>query len=128
MLAPFLIAGLLAYLGNPLVNRLTSLKLSRTLAALIVFSGLLLVVIALILFLIPLLTRQFEIMLVRLPLWVTWAQQYVLPWLNQHLGISATFDLNDLKTAITQHWQQAGNVAAVIGKLLQPQGSPFSIG
>lgn len=81
-----------------------------------------LVVLALILFLIPLLSRQFEIMLQRLPIWITELQQFILPWLNQHLGTTLSFDLQELKAALAQHWQQAGNVIGVVWKTLATSG------
>lgn len=122
VLTPFFIAALFAYLGNPLVKRLILLRLPRTLAAFVVFSGIMLVVLALILFLIPLLSRQFEIVLQRLPDWVAGLQQFVLPWLRQHLGITLSFDVQHLKAALAQHWQQAGNAIGVVWKTLATSG------
>ena len=40
VLTPFLVAALLAYISDPLVDRLETYKLSRTWAVLVVFIGL----------------------------------------------------------------------------------------
>lgn len=118
VLAPFFIAALFAYLGTPLVKRLTALKVPHTLAAFIVFSAIMLGALALMLFLIPLLSHQVETLVQQLPVWMAWVQQFVLPWLNQHFGITLSFHLQDLKNALLQNWQQASNVAAAVWKTL----------
>lgn len=122
IITPFLIAAFLAYLGDPLVERLTRFKISRTWAATIVFVIIMSVVLALLLFLIPLLIRQISIFITRLPEILIWVQQNVLPWLNKEFGITLSLDVQDLKTIITQHWQQAGNIAANVWSIFSRSG------
>ena len=58
ILTPFLVAALLAYLGNPLVTRLTRLRLPRALAVVLVFLLFALLVAALLVFILPAFQRQ----------------------------------------------------------------------
>lgn len=122
ILAPFLIAAFLAYLGDPLVNLLRRLHLSRTWAATIVFLVIMLILLGLLLFLIPLLWRQVTVLINRLPEVFAWIQQFVLPWINQEFNLNLSFDLNDLKRILAEHWKQAGSVAAEVWKVFSHSG------
>jgi predicted PurR-regulated permease PerM len=119
---PFLIAALLAYLGDPLVNRLMKLKISRTMAALIVFLLIMFAIVSVFLFVVPLLARQITLLINRLPDLIVWIQQTAVPWIKEHTGVSISFDLKQLKMVIAQHWQQVGNVAAVVWTALSSSG------
>jgi predicted PurR-regulated permease PerM len=118
ILAPFLIAALLAYLGDPWVNRLMHWKLPRTLAALVVFVIIISAVLLLLFLLIPLLGRQTAVFFAQLPAMVNWLQQSALPWINQYFHLNTSSDLQSVKTILTTHWQQAGNVALTVWQTL----------
>lgn len=122
VLEPFLFAGLLAYLGDPLVDYLTKLKLPRTLAVAIVFLIIILAVVVLLLFLVPLLARQIQTLLQRLPDALSWIQQFGLPWLQAHLNINQSLDLPDLRATLAKYWQQVGDIAAIIWKTVAASG------
>jgi predicted PurR-regulated permease PerM len=81
VLMPFAIAAMLAYLGDPLADRLERLGLNRSWAATIVFTVLLIVVIGVLLLLIPLISRQIENLIENLPRYGEWAQNVAWPWL-----------------------------------------------
>jgi predicted PurR-regulated permease PerM len=115
ILAPFLIAALLAYLGDPWVQRLMRWKLPRTLAAALVFIIIMGAVVLLLFFLIPLLGRQASSFSEQLPDILNWLQQSALPWLKQNLPFNIP-DVSSMKTMLTTHMQQAGNVALSVGK------------
>ena len=118
MLTPFLIAGLLAYLGDPIVNRLISHKIPRTLAATIVFLILIFGVVLLLFLIIPLIVKQFELLTSYLPDVFNWIELTALPWINSHFNTALNLDINTLKTAVTGHWQQASDVAQYAIKTL----------
>lgn len=122
ILTPFFVGAFLAYLGDPLVNRLRRLNLSRTLAATIVFLVIMILVFGFLFFLIPLLARQITLLMNRLPEMLTWIQQFVLPWLQDQFGITLSFDVGDLKKIIAENWQQAGNIAAKVWKIFSHSG------
>ena len=75
ILAPFLIAMLLAYMGDPLVDRLQRLKLSRTTAVVLVFTAFSLILLILFVVLVPLLGRQLVRLYEVLPQLLDWLQQ-----------------------------------------------------
>ncbi len=119
ILAPFLTAALLAYLGDPLADRLERLGLGRTLAVTVVFALFLAVMLAAILLLLPLLGRQVDYLQERIPVLIGWVQNTVLPWLEERFGLSvAQFDLASLRDAVAASWETTGNVAAtVVGRV-----------
>lgn len=122
VLTPFLVAALLAYLGDPLVDRLERRKLSRTVSVILVFSLIFLVLVLALVFLLPLLQSQIAHFVERLPGYLSWIQNNVVPALNQALGQEELFDLQVLRQALSEHWQQAGSVAAGIAGSLFGSG------
>lgn len=115
VLIPFVFSGLLAYLGNPFVRRLQSRGLSRTLAVVAVFAGMLLLILVMVFLLIPLLERQVVSFIQRVPAYLDWMQRMAVPWLENRLGMQGPLlDLDRLKQIITIHWAEAGGLAASI--------------
>jgi len=117
VLTPFLIALLLAYLGNPLIILLCQRGLPRTVAVVLVFVVLFVVVLALPLLLLPLLEHQLTMLAARWPDYVDWLQQVVLPRLQALLG-TTTVDISVLKQAFSDHWQLlGGGMADLLGSV-----------
>jgi len=119
VLMPFAIAAMLAYLGDPLADRLERMGLNRTLSATIVFVVLLVAVIGVLVLLIPLIARQVENLINNLPRYGDWVQNTVWPWLQARLHLDPhTFDSDRLLAAIKEHIGSIGGVAsAVLGKV-----------
>lgn len=86
ILAPFLVGALLAYLGDPLVDRLEARRMSRTLAVCVVFFVLTLFAVVGLLIVLPLLIDQFQLLGIRLQTLVQWVQATVLPEIRAKLG------------------------------------------
>lgn len=120
ILTPFVAAAILAYICNPVVQRLCACRLSRTTAVLLVMSGLLLLFVLLLLIMLPLLERQFSLLLLRLPDWVEAARVRLLPYLHQWFGVSVAWDGQAIRKLLLDYWQDAGSVA---GKVLPWLGS-----
>ncbi|MQM38554.1 putative transport protein [wastewater metagenome] len=115
MLTPFLVAALLAYISDPIADRLEARGLSRTLSVVIVFGTTLGVVIGVAVMLLPLLAHQVDYLVQRVPAIVDWVQRTAVPWMEAHLGVSASrLDVQTLRDAVTQHWQSTGSVAAAV--------------
>jgi len=113
VLTPFLAAAILAYLADPLVDRLEALRLPRTLAVSIVFISLTVLAVVALLILLPLLQRQFLLVAHKLPAWIDALRSGLLPWLQANFGIGPELlDLETLKSSLQQHWRDAGTVAA----------------
>jgi predicted PurR-regulated permease PerM len=119
VLMPFAVAAMLAYLGDPLADRLERLGLSRTWAATIVFVVLLVLVVGVLVLLIPLIARQVENLVTNLPRYGDWAQNTAWPWLQAQLHLDPhTFDSDRLLAMIKSHVGSIGGVAsAVLGKV-----------
>lgn len=125
ILAPFLTAGILAYICDPIADKICLIgtknkKISRTLATFIVLIGLIFVIIALVLVLIPLLQKQTFLITERLPLALDTFHMRVEPWLQQTFGISLDIDRNEITAIIKNNWQGS---RGVITYLLQSAGN-----
>ena len=119
ILTPFVIGALLAYLGDPLVDRLEKWKMSRTFAVSIVFFLWLVITVGVVLLFVPFMERQISNFLVQLPLWIAWFQQTAAPWLAEHAGISLDLlDTEKLTAMLQDNWKEAGGFAAtVVGRV-----------
>lgn len=115
ILAPFVAAGILAYICNPLVRLMGLYKIPRTLSVLSVMGGLLLLFVSLLLIMLPLLEKEISLFVTRLPEWVEVARVHLLPQLQRWFGISLEWDSQTLKNLLASNWRDAGGVA---GKLL----------
>ncbi len=124
ILTPFLVGALLAYLGDPVVDRLELQKLSRTRAVLVVFSFMTLVMLILVLFLAPMMARQVEVLVDQLPRIIEWLQDSVLPVVGGLVGVEteALMDTAKLRASLAQHWREAGNLAAYLVNSLTRSG------
>ncbi len=115
VLMPFAVAAMLAYLGDPLADRLERVGMNRTWAATIVFLTLLLVLVGVLLLLVPLIARQVENLIENLPRYGQWAQQTAWPWVQGKLHLDPrTFDSDRLLAAIKEHIGSIGGVATVV--------------
>ena len=93
VLTPFVAAGLLAYIGDPLADQLQRLKLPRTLAVVAVFLLTFLVLALLVLLVGPLIRSQVTAFLEALPDIVTRVEQVWLPKIMAMLEIEAGEDV-----------------------------------
>lgn len=114
ILAPFLFAVILAYISDPLVDRLQQLKIPRTAGAVLVMAGLLGILITLLLILLPLLEKEIALFMERLPDYATWIKSHLGPWLHRYFGIDWHISSAQIRSVWTSHWQNAGSVAAKI--------------
>lgn len=88
ILTPFVAAFLIAYIGDPLVDRLQRLRLSRTFAVVVVFIMMFFVLSALIVLIAPLVSAQAQALFERLPAYVQWVEDRILPTIIEFTGIS----------------------------------------
>lgn len=119
VLMPFAFAAMMAYLGDPLADRLERLGMGRTLAVSVVFIVLVLATIGALLLLIPLISRQVDNLIQSLPHYVDWVRNTALPWLQAKLRLDpAFFDTDRLMTELKDNIGSVGSVASsVLGKL-----------
>ena len=125
ILTPFAISALLAYLGDPLVDRLEKQRFfNRTRAVSVVFILMTLALVLFLLFIIPLLENQVERLVHRLPDYLAWIRDSAVPWLQGALGLeSSTFDLSQITEMLRSNWQQAGGFAAAVVAAISSSGA-----
>lgn len=111
ILTPFVAAGILAYICNPLVQRLCAWKIPRTLAVLLVMIGLLLLIALLLLIMLPLLEKEISQFATRLPDWVEAGRTHLQPMLQHWFGAEVQWDSAAIKNWLLSHSQNAGGIA-----------------
>jgi predicted PurR-regulated permease PerM len=122
VITPFVISAGLAFLGDPLVDRLERLKFfkwrfSRTFAVALVFvlisTGLFLVL----LIFLPLLREQVEHLVEKAPEMFDWTVGTALPWLQSKFGLSVfELDAESLTNALKAYWKEVSTaLVAVLG-------------
>jgi len=114
ILTPFVVAAVLAYLGDPAVNALTRRKLPRLAAALIVLAALGLVLSALVLILLPVLWREGLTLAQRLPELAGGFNARWSPWLAAHFGIDFRLDAAQFQEWLGQARGNAQDLAPVV--------------
>lgn len=115
ILSPFLVGILLAYLADPLVDRLERLGLSRTWGVVVVFSLFTLVFLALLLVLVPMLAKQLLRLYELAPQMLDWLQHVALPWVQSRLGLSDGFwKFDKIKAAIGAHMGQTTDIVGIV--------------
>lgn len=128
ILTPFLLAGLFAYLSDPLVERLQRQRVPRTLAVVMVFMLLTALVILLPLTLIPALENQLNRLITKLPTLIAWLEQEIVPRIRGSAWmLPAEIDFNVLHEAIGQHWQTAGSILNILAKTVSASGKALAI-
>jgi predicted PurR-regulated permease PerM len=112
VLTPFLISALLAYLGDPIVDRLEARGVSRTVSVVLVFLAMFIIGLSAVLVIIPALQSQATILLQRIPTALEWLQSNLLPKLSSLMGGAAIeIDIPAVKETLLSHWQDVGSVA-----------------
>ena len=122
ILMPFAVGAALAYLGDPLVDKLQARKLSRTAAVCVVFAGLSLAGLLLLLLLVPLFVSQLGVLLEHIPEGLRWVQHELLPRLGIKLPAGVGLDAAGMKTLIAKHWSEAGGVAQALWQSASASG------
>lgn len=97
ILAPFLFAAILAYILDPLVERLTGKFVPRTLAVLLAMFGVLVAIVALALIVLPLFVKELRLLAERVPEFIVWLNQRLAPFLQRHLGVEFQFDVDTVR-------------------------------
>jgi len=129
VLTPFFVAALLAYLGDPLVDRLELRKLSRTLSVAIVFVGLFLVLILVLLLLLPMLEHQITYLFKSVPGYIEILQTKWLPGLAEKLGIEpSALNFDSLKNILQKNFEKTGGLAVTIFSSITQSGMALMAG
>ena len=123
VLTPFMIAAILAYIGDPLVDKLEARKIPRMLAVTIVFIVLSLLAITALIILVPMLEKQIVILAQKIPVYIETIQTKIIPWLSTRFGIDIAIDPEQLKQSLNIDWKQAGGVATTVISYITRSGA-----
>lgn len=130
IMAPFLVAAILAYICKPVVDRISLWKLGklvfgRTLATVITMLLLVGIALLLVLIIVPMLQKELLLMVQRLPDIIDLLRARLEPWLLQHFGISLNIDLNQIQDILSKHWKVASDLITPV--LLSISKNGFAI-
>lgn len=115
ILTPFAASALLAYLADPLVDKLETFKLSRTTSVVVVFVLMTLVMVMVVLGLLPLLEGQVNYLVQRLPTYIDWLRDTALPWVTTRMNVDLVLPESDaILSLIQEHWRSAGGMVASV--------------
>ncbi|KAA9133410.1 AI-2E family transporter [Marinihelvus fidelis] len=124
VITPFAAAAGIAYLSDPLVDRLETVTirrwtLGRTLAVVIVFAGLVALFTVALLVIIPALVRQARELVEQMPEYLDWITHTAIPWVSTQLGLEGTLpDTGDMAQLLKDYWKEiSGAAVGVMGTL-----------
>ena len=122
ILAPFLLAGILAYICAPLVERLANLGMPRPIGVLAVMLLLTAILVLLALILLPLVQEEAQQLIARLPDALGLVNRQVMPWLKEHFGIEFNLDPASLSKLLTDNQDSAQLIAQKLFQSLRIGG------
>ena len=119
ILTPFIIAAILAYIANPLVNRIAGLKLtafnhqfsyspSRPAAAALVMLLLTALLILVLIIVIPLIQKELLLLSMKLPAYFNTVKITLEPWLQKKFGVAINIDYAQIQQILSENWKTAG--------------------
>ncbi|MFC3285098.1 AI-2E family transporter [Litchfieldella rifensis] len=114
ILTPFFVSMVLAYLGDPLADRLEAWGLSRRLSVSVVFLLLFMLLVLVLLLLVPTLGRQLGQLVESLPAVLGWLQDSVVPRIQALTGMDLSTDFDQMRQALMANWKETGTFAATL--------------
>lgn len=125
VLMPFIVGGLLAYLGDPVADRLEARGLSRTWAVVVCFIVLTLILLSVLVILIPLVLHQLKVVYGQVPAIFEWFKFVAQPWLIETLSLEAdVFDVDHVREQLISQWGSAQDIlASVLAKVTSSAGT-----
>lgn len=112
VLMPFAFAAVLAYLGDPLVDRLEVfhyrwVRFNRTTAVVLVFLGFIALITALLFVIIPAIEYQIGAFIEKLPSYLDWINRSVIPGLQKYLGRGVrSLKTDQMLQIVRTYWQE----------------------
>lgn len=111
-LTPFLLAIGLAYLLEPLVERLERLRIRRTMATLLAMGLLLVLTLLAIIVLVPVIQHQIVVIRDQVPAFFDLLNTRLIPRLQSMLGNRLNVDLNSIRENVMSHLSDSANTIA----------------
>lgn len=125
VLMPFIAGGLLAYLGDPVADKLETKGFSRTWAVVVCFLVLTLLFLISLFILVPLVIHQLKVLYGQIPLVFEWIKLIAQPWLIETFSLQAdAFDVDSLQKQIINQWGGAQDLlGSVVTKVTASAGN-----
>ena len=112
ILTPFVISALLAWLGDPVADKLETWRFPRALAVLVVFIGTFVILGLMLLLIVPMVSREVAELSTSVPQLMAWLQNTAAPWLADHLHIDpARLRIENLSGDMANNLSNAGQLA-----------------
>lgn len=126
ILAPFLAGIILGYLGDPIVDRLETYKLPRSVGVIVVFLVFGVIIGAAVLVVLPLVVGEFIKLIRDIPAALAWLQQTASPFIVAQFGVDP-FDvkMDTVAARVIENWQEAGGVVGTILSQVTQSGFAF---
>lgn len=128
ILTPFIVAAVLAYILDPLVDKLRRFRIGRARGSLWVMLFAFILLVGLLLVIVPMLVEQTNHIIARIPAAVDWIQNKLLPWYNarfgEHVAINEQTVMNWLRANTAQVQKYLQNVMVI----MMQQGSAIAVG
>lgn len=125
VLQPFFVAAILAYLGNPLVERMQSWGVSRSIAVAILFLIGAMVLVLLALIIIPILLKEVNNLINQIPDAIAWTQGVGIPWITAHIPADFQMNVSSLKASLLDTVRGNQDVIARVAKKISQSGLSF---
>ena len=127
ILTPFVIAAVLAYVLNPLVEWLQLKRFKRGAASMMVMVFALSVLLALTLIIVPMLINQFNNLVARLPQITAFVQNTLLPWLSRYAGRYIELDTQSIVGWLQSHTGElSGTLQKIMPEVMKQSGNVIS--
>lgn len=130
IMAPFLVAAILAYICKPIVDRISRWKIGkfacgRTTGTLVTMLLLASLALLLALIIVPMLQKELLLMVQRLPDMIDLLRARFEPWLLLHFGITLNIDMSQIQDILSEHWKTASDLITPV--LLSISKNGFAI-
>lgn len=97
VLTPFVVAGILAYICDPLVDRLERWRIRRPFGVTLVIVGGIVIFLGCMLLLVPMVTHQVSRFAANTPAYLAWLENTALPWVEETIApLTGHADLSEL--------------------------------
>ena len=133
VITPFAISAGLAYLFDPLTDRLERVRIgkwqwNRSLAVVVVFALMISIFVVLLLVIVPLLRTQVQDLTARAPEFLDWLGGTAWPWVQETLGLQGVLlDASTITESLKSYWREASAaLLSVLGTLSQSGQAVFS--
>lgn len=129
VITPFAISAVLAYFGDPLVDRWEKAKiwrwtLGRSVAVSIVFVLMFCLLAIVLLLLVPMLVDQIRLLVQRFPAWLEWVSGTALPWVSAKTGYDiAHLETSEFTGMAKDYWREISGAAFKVVDIISRGGT-----